>query len=544
MIASILGRSRLRNFPTVLTMMLCCQHSASTIAQEVPARYRSIPSDSVSVLSIDVQVLRNQKEFDVLPWEIITAIGKQELGIDPLVVDTLDFCASMPGMNGPEFGIAFATKDEVDIASLSAKIFSEIAEAPKIDGARFRAMRTAPVKVFQVLPKSVLAGTEGTLRRMAVNRARPNKMFDLVSGSKSPIRLVSAIAPFRPIIDGFFSDVQHSLPADIIEDIQGVIDLVEYIVIFSDLKGTTNKLEVKMVAKDAASAKKLFEHLSDLKTKGLPLLEQDVAQALERDANMSQEVKDATMQYTQRMRRSLDRENLVALQGDAVIVNSEMALTTPTIGVLVGLLLPAVQASRTAAKTMQSANNEKQILLSMLNYESAFKRLPVRVTKSNDGKPLLSWRVAMLPYLEEAALYQEFHQDEPWDSPHNIKLLERMPATFKHPAYVGPAGHTVYLVPYRDDTLWSDPKPKLSLIVDGTSNTIALVEVDDAHAVPWTKPEDLEMDDINLIDCFRFDGSFVGLFDGSVRRLLPSMDPQTLEALVTHNGNEVVELNR
>ncbi len=215
-------------------------------------------------------------------------------------------------------------------------------------------------------------------------------------------------------------------------------------------------------------------------------------------------------------------------------------ISAPTIGILTGLLLPAVQAAREAARRMQSQNNVKQLLLSIHNHESAFKRIPARATKSANGKPLLSWRVAMLPYVEHAALYQQFHLDEPWDSEHNIKLLDKMPGTFKHPSFVGPAGHTVYLAPFHESTVCNLDKPRFGNITDGTSNTIALFEVNDAHAVPWTKPDDLDLHELELVDCFRPLGSNVGMFDGSVQFISPSIDLSVLKAMVTSAGGEVI----
>jgi len=152
----------------------------------------------------------------------------------------------------------------------------------------------------------------------------------------------------------------------------------------------------------------------------------------------------------------------------------------------------------------------------------------------------LSWRVTILPYIDETALYEQFHLDEPWDSDHNIKLLDKMPAAFKHPSYVGPEGHTVYLAPYFEDTIWNADTPKLGSITDGTSNTIALFEVNDAHAVPWTKPDDLDLHEVELLDCFRPTGSNVAMFDGSVRFISADIDYSVLKAMVTSAGGEVI----
>ena len=240
------------------------------------------------------------------------------------------------------------------------------------------------------------------------------------------------------------------------------------------------------------------------------------------------------------MKGFLATADLWNVVGDEIVLDGRVAYSVPTIGVLVGMLLPAVQAAREAARRMSSQNNMKQIMLAMHNHDSAFKQLPARATRDADGKPLLSWRVKLLPFLEENGLYQEFHQDEPWDSEHNIKLLERMPAVYKHPSYVGPEGHTVYLVPYQKGTVWTLAKPLFRNIMDGSSNTIACFETNDEHAVPWTKPDDIDLDQDGIFDFFRFEVSNVGMFDGSVRAIVPSIDPAVLKAMITSAGGEVL----
>jgi RNA polymerase sigma factor (sigma-70 family) len=89
-------------------------------------------------------------------------------------------------------------------------------------------------------------------------------------------------------------------------------------------------------------------------------------------------------------------------------------------------------AERTAstAQRIKSMNNLRQIMLAIHNYHDANNRLPADV-RDKDGKPLLSWRVLILPYLEQDNLYQQFHLDEPWDSEHNLKLLRQMPAVYR-----------------------------------------------------------------------------------------------------------------
>ena len=124
------------------------------------------------------------------------------------------------------------------------------------------------------------------------------------------------------------------------------------------------------------------------------------------------------------------------------------SISSPAVsGVLVALLLPAVQSAREAARRAQCVNNLKQIGLAMHNYQSANNAFPRPAITDKDGKPLLSWRVAILPYIEQQELYNKFKLDEPWDSPHNKALIKEMPPIYVCPsrANVEP-GTTTYRV--------------------------------------------------------------------------------------------------
>ena len=90
---------------------------------------------------------------------------------------------------------------------------------------------------------------------------------------------------------------------------------------------------------------------------------------------------------------------------------------------------------------MTASNNLKQLALGIHNFHSAYRKLPAARTDEN-GQPLLSWRVAILPFIEQQALYEQFHLDEPWDSEHNLKLIDQMPATFTDPSLMLPPGMT------------------------------------------------------------------------------------------------------
>ena len=72
----------------------------------------------------------------------------------------------------------------------------------------------------------------------------------------------------------------------------------------------------------------------------------------------------------------------------------------------------------------------KELALALRSYNDAYGHFPPAAVSDKSGKPLLSWRVLMLPWIQQGKLFKEFHLDEPWDSDHNKKLLEKMPPLF------------------------------------------------------------------------------------------------------------------
>jgi hypothetical protein len=160
-------------------------------------------------------------------------------------------------------------------------------------------------------------------------------------------------------------------------------------------------------------------------------------------------------------------------------------------------------------------------------------RFPAAAIRKGE-KAILSWRVAILPYLEQFALFQKFHLDEAWDSPHNASLLKEMPSTYR-PVTPGatPAHTTYYQMVVGPGSLFEYEGPRIDVNVFARP---ALMIVEAADPVPWTKPEDLAYDDANPLPNLGgpFDnGSYATFGDGSVRFLNRELSPETLRAIIT-----------
>lgn len=193
-----------------------------------------------------------------------------------------------------------------------------------------------------------------------------------------------------------------------------------------------------------------------------------------------------------------------------------------------------VQAARVAAGRAQSVNNLKQLAIALHNYHDVHGHFPPAAIRSKDGKALLSWRVAILPYVEQAPQQEQFKLDEPWDSEHNKKLVETMPAVFASPSLtpeMAAKGLTSYVAPIAEKTVFADPAgTKISKITDGTSNTIALLEAHPKHAVIWSQPTDVApdfaRDPLAELRGQPNNGFNAALCDGSVRFIKADIDPK------------------
>ncbi len=219
-----------------------------------------------------------------------------------------------------------------------------------------------------------------------------------------------------------------------------------------------------------------------------------------------------------------------------------------------GLLLPCtcIQPMRVRETTAHDVSmfHLKEIGLTVHAYHGVYKKLPPAVVCAKDGRPLYSWRVLLLPFLEQAPLYNRFKLDEPWDSDHNKSLLEPTPPIYDLWGPDDPRGTTRYQVFVGPGTAFERDGLTFSDFPNGLSWTILAVE--SGEPVPLTKPADLAYDPNAPLPplgagyslpvrwlCYTVDRNPVFnalMADGSCRFFLNSTEEQTLRSLITRNG--------
>lgn len=185
----------------------------------------------------------------------------------------------------------------------------------------------------------------------------------------------------------------------------------------------------------------------------------------------------------------------------------------------------------------------RQIVLAIHNYHSALQNFPTGDIVDEDGNPLLSWRVNILPYMgeKEIELYEKFDLDQAWNSDHNLKLLKEIPTIYQTDQALTLEGKTVWTIPKGEGFIGNCPS--IREVLDGTSNTIMALGVAPENAMNWTEPTDLEPD-LNDIKRGIFSDSqstlVLGRADGSTDSFPDTMSKNVLIALLTYAGGEVV----
>lgn len=177
----------------------------------------------------------------------------------------------------------------------------------------------------------------------------------------------------------------------------------------------------------------------------------------------------------------------------------EVVLTAVACGVVAACLTPATSLAREPARRVQCKNHLKQIGLALHNYHDVFGSFPPAYTVGADGGRLHSWRVLILPFLDEARLYNLLRLSEPWNSPHNVDVAKKVPTVYACPSRAIAPGHpassTSYVAVTGDRTAWPEGgrATRLRDLSDGTSKSILLIE---SHAeTPWAEPRDLSLDE-------------------------------------------------
>ena len=518
------------------------QHEPLNLAYAVP--------NSILFVAARPAQLFSSPMAEVYPTEIVQAAGIKELGIDPLTAKSVVF-ALAPTIGGPpsysvitQFNQPFELKPS---KATEHAVPAEVAGKPYLQS-------SDPMlpSICALNDESLLVAPDYFLRSLVSNK-EPAKVSPLAAAfaaadSGDDLLAMVDVSQLRALINMGLS--QAPIPPEL-ASLKQLPNLVKFIELRVNISRPAPSSLI-VTANNEGDAEKVVAVFGEMKQ----LTAAKWAAEAQNQLASEDPVEQAAGRYSLRMSRLVDdriqlqreRDQLILFRGDFTGQGANPLVTTAIIGTLVGLLLPAIQAAREAARRTTSMNNLKQIMLAMQNHADARKTLPAHASVDAGGKPLLSWRVHLLPYMEQQALYERFHLDEPWDSEHNKRLLPLMPEIFLDPSSgLQPTGGKTHYLGVKGEGYVFDGTDRgrfLKTITDGLSNTIAIVQTGDAGTVPWTKPDDWQPDEKNLMkpfDQLHPGGFMAGFCDAHIALISYDIDPTVFKGLLTVAGEE--ELN-
>lgn len=509
--------------------------------QQVDVVAQHMPPQTVGVVSVWPKTFASKEQMKLAPLEVITASGLDQFGFDPLQIDRIDFMIAPPGPQGVAVGALVQSSVPIDVASLNAELFTT-AQVQADGDFHYKSLKgPADVVLHQVDAKTVIVGTKLFAQQMATKQSSSSGLPRIIRriGDQQDVMVIVSVEGLRPLITGLLNRTPpRGVPVEMINHLRSLANTAQFAALRLQIDDS-ERLQLILSSSDDAGAESLERETIALIQAGRDFIAAQAIADLKDDTHTGQ----AMSRYIQRISTAISETLTPQRTGRRVVLEVKNIHNAGVIGTLTGLLLPAVQAARESARRMQSMNNLKQLGLAMHNFASAYKAFPATAEALGDGEELLSWRVAVLPFVGESELYRRFHLDEPWNSEHNKALLQEMPAVYQHPGKVTQPGYTVYQAPVGEATLLrARERTRIRDITDGLSNTIMLIETTSEFAVPWTAPEDHPIDTEQLTkDGLFFKGITQATFgDGSVRVLAEAIDLTVLKALLTRAGAETV----
>jgi hypothetical protein len=510
-----------------------------------------IPPGAAVVAVLRPAQLMNSPASELLPVEVATAAGLKHLGIDPAKVAEVTASVDPSNPSMPSYVVALKFIEPITGVTLPNKLRAH-AKPDELNGKKYLKSEQPMLPSFYSPDKQTLIiAPDETLKRLVDKPVggQAGPFFERVRNVKAGNDLYVAvdIATLRPFIQLGLMQAQRNMPPDARPFVESINKLSAAELTLNLSKPGASSLVVH--ANDEAAAKDVETVLADGVEKAREKMRIDMAPQMASDdpveRSFAQYMERVSGRWAETMVPKREGRTFTIFRLDGTNSQQQQLATTAVIGVLVALLLPAVQAAREAARRNHSMNNMKNIMLAFHNHHDTKRGFPAHAIYNDEGKPLLSWRVQILPYIEQQELYAQFHLDEPWDSEHNKALIARMPEVYKNPNAKLDDGKTNYLAVVGKECFMDGTEKGVQIqhVTDGTSNTIAVVEADLDKAVEWTKPDDFQFDPNNPtagLGHVRPGGWIAGFVDGSVQFISSGIDPNIVKAMFTRGGGEVV----
>ena len=495
-----------------------------------------IPRSAVAAAAVFAKKLAANPDFKVFPHEVVTAWGKKELGFDPMLIEEITLILQkiepFPPENGWQPGWAAVLHFE-EMQGLAGAMIDQL-EEKKIGGKTVFSGKDRQLSFMVFDESTIIIGNDSWFDEL-ITAGGQGKLVEMFNGPEVKGQIVSFadIKQMRPMFNFLFQELDsaYELPSQV-ADFMEVHDLIDSLEIGLDVDG---KIESKLVVHannvDAAT------RISDIVAEGMQYGKVAMLAKMAEELDLNDPVQAATLQYTRRVAETYEAKLTPAVNGsDLTVTLNEEILALPVLLGIVGSTTRSMEFERKITPTLQL----RQTALAFHNYESAYGKFPTTTVDDENGKPLFSGRVGLLPFIEQNALHANLRLDEPWNSQHNSEFTAMLIPSFG----VNADGCATVMFPVFPGSIWDEGGGKgFRDVTDGTSNTILAILVDDSD-ISWADPKPWKISESNpMRDVFGDREEVnVAMADGSSQVLKRiDMTNEKLKSLLTIAGGEAIE---
>ncbi len=473
---------------------------------------------------------------------MFSAVMTESLATDPLQITELRAAATIDPVAGPLLGLLVTTDGPFSVDRMAMAL--DYAADPK-QPSTYLVDRRGNVILSKVDDARWYFGNRQLLSTLTDSPIGRSAAADVMNGwpADNQLRIVLDVPTLRPLLAEPIEAGRQALVAPL-QPILDLPSLTETLQIRAAFDGTRGELQWRFDTANEASARRIETILNDTLAAAVQLLSPQIFAALNLDS-APKTIQQPARDYADRTSAWILDNLKVVRVGSAVTLDVQGDVGIASTIAVAGYAMPQI-AREIARIKFSKTNNLKQIMLGIHNYHSAFNRLPGPGITDDDGKLLLSWRVALLPFIGEQRLWEQFRKHEPWDSEHNLPLANQMPAVYQARRLGLKDNQTVYHALVGEGLAISpDGENTFRQILDGLSNTLMVIESKPEHAVIWSKPEDMAIDMKDPMAGLPEgpDGFGAALGDGAVRVLTRDMDVELFRRLLTRAGMEVIDRN-
>jgi hypothetical protein len=451
--------------------------------------------DIYLTIDADLKSLKAEPRIRMFPWEIYSSFIERIVGVDLLAEESMHLAFAFRESDKWLMALTSTRSAEIQLTDLAKRRFTVVKDEENASREDLRRFSDTEIMV-QKLDHVWYAGTMQSLSAFAVaNRLPiPNRM-DAPGGQKSLLSVALKPSPIRDEllqwIDEDF-DVQEDSSSNALKNLIRWVDEVR-LDIFSEAR-----LSIRLTIKgmEGVSSDKIVEEIRALQQPNLNDLESYIISKV-KSYRLSQREQFAWEAYVARLNQVLI-ETKAKVDNDRIQYELGSLISVPIAALFARASIEVLEVFRLSNDRFGSQYKLREVNEAVQKYVKEKGTFPLREIQSDDGESLLSWRVALLPYLGYESLYNKFHLDEPWDSPHNSTLLKEMPSIYRNSSADLASGYTTFVAPYgatdeKRKTVWDIIPTSLMEVPEEEQESILLVEVISEAAVPWSSPEDFNV---------------------------------------------------